>query len=226
MEHSEAYQAGRIVGALLMFVLLVGGLGFFIFALVKACTRKTKGWVITTAVMGVLGLGLVGVFAAAIIAGVAQVARQAKVDKVLTSEDGRYSISVPGSWKVQRDLNDEASIEGGNRLADRYAIVIVEEKGNLEVSLAEYARLIAADLMELAGDTATPAPESLTVGGYPAIRHRISGKVDNVNVTYHHTSVETPKALCQIMCWSLKKDEKSSEPIFDKVAASFVEKPE
>lgn len=209
-----------------MFILLVGGLGFFIFALVKACTRKTKGWVITTAVMGVLGLGLVSLFAAAIIAGVAKVTRQVKTEKVLTSKDGRYSISVPGSWQVQRDLNDEACIEGGNRFADRYAILIVEDKGDLEVPLAEYARLIATDLMEMSGDTATRIPESLTVGGFPAIRHRISGRVDNVNVTYHHTSVETPKALCQIMCWSLKSDEKTARPIFDKVAASFVEKQE
>lgn len=230
MEHSEAYEAGRavgqIVGGLMALVFGLGGFGFFIFALVKACTRKTKGWIATTVVLGVVGLAFVGLVAFGFATGVVAAIKASKKDKVLTSQDGRYSISVPGTWKTIPELNEEAVIEGGSRTADRYAIVIVADKKDFEMTLDEYAKVIAAQLKEATDDPDPLKPESIAAGAFPAVRYRISGTVDNVNITYHATCVETPTEICQVMCWSLKSDEKAAEPVFDKVTRSFVAKAE
>lgn len=234
MEKSSAYEAGyatghavgQVVAGLAVLLLLAGTFGFFIFAVVKAFTRRTTGWIITAVTLAVLGLGgvvasVVG-FAFLINAEVGK----AKTEKALTSEDGRHSISVPGNWKSMPDLHEEADIKAGNEFAGRYAIVFVESKEDLDMSLVEYAEFIADDMRESAGDTSTRDPHQMVVGGFPAVRHRISGTVDGIKITYHHTCVETPTSLCQIMCWSLKSDEKSAKPVFDKVAESFVEKNE
>jgi hypothetical protein len=211
-----------------MVLLFLGVLGFFIFALVKACTRKTTGWIATTVVMGVAGIGLAVVAAAGIVIGLVSMTKQAKVQKVVTSADGRYTLSVPGSWKAMPELNDVACIESGNAYADRYAIVIVEDKGRLRASLklAEYATLSAEEIEGMMEEASTSEPESHAVGGCPAIAHRITGTTDRVKVTYRNTCVETPSAFCRVLCWSLKKDEKAAEKVFDKVVASFAEKPE
>jgi hypothetical protein len=230
MEKSSAYEAGQAVGhiiiGLVVLMLFVGAFGFFIFAAIKACTRKTPGWIITAVTMAVLGLG--GVVTSVVMFALVlnKEIGSANTVKAIASEDGRHSISIPGNWKSLPALHEEADIKAGNEFAGRYAIVFVESKEDLDMSLAKYAEFIADDMRESSGDTSTREPHELTVGGFPAIRHRISGTVDGMKITYHHTCVETPTSLCQIMCWSLKSDEKSAKPIFDKVAASFVEKKE
>ena len=53
--------------------------------------------------------------------------------QVMTATDGKSQVSVPGTWSAQKDLNDNASIQAGNLLAEQYAIVISESKEDFSV---------------------------------------------------------------------------------------------
>lgn len=226
MEQSEAYQAGRVFGNfIVMAIILAGGLGFFILAVIKAFTRKSTGWVVTAVATGVLGgIGVIAVLASLVTVAVREANKKAETLVMVKSADGRHSLSVPGNWKSLPDLHDDACIKYGHKFREQYVIVIVENKEDLGLSLEDYAEMMVGDLKKNSGDNSPLEPESLTIGGLPALRHRVSGKVDNIMVTFHHTSVETPKSLCRVLCWSMKKNEKEAKPVFDKVAASFVEK--
>src|SRR5687767_13648569 len=97
---SSAYQAGQIVGMLFMGLLSLAVLAFFIVALVRAFTKKTKGWIFTAVIMGVLGLFIVvGSAGVAVKMISSAISKSAQSTQVLTSKDGAHRISAPSSWK-------------------------------------------------------------------------------------------------------------------------------
>src|SRR5687768_14499267 len=108
---STAYQAGQIVGMIVIGLLCIGTLVFFIVALVKAFTRKTTGWIITAVAVGLLGAVMVVVAASSAVMFIARKASEnGEMTKVLKSKDNKYEIKVPTSWKQMPDLNPQAEI--------------------------------------------------------------------------------------------------------------------
>lgn len=229
MEQSQAFQdgyfIGRILGAVLVMVLVGGGGAFFIYALVKAFTRKTTGWILTAVVMGLLGFALVSMIIFGIAMGISKVVKQSDLDQVLTSRDGRYSISVPRAWKANPEPDGMTCLEARSAFPARYLTVIALDKSYVRRPLADYAEVSSRRIQEAAKNGVRSQPESLVLGSYPALRYRITGTLEESQFVYHLTFVETPEALSQISCWSLQSDEGFARPIFERVAASFMENP-
>lgn len=214
-----------MIGAILL-VLLVGGGGvFFVVALVKSFTRKTTGWIVTASILGFLGLALLGTMLLGFAVGITKAIKQSDLDQVLTSKDGRYSISVPGAWNGNTAPDGVTCLEARSRFPARHVMVIALGKDLVQRPLADYAAISTERITSGTKNGVRSDPESLALGSYPAIRYRVSGNLEDSEVVYHLTFVETPGALCQISCWSLQSDEGIAKPIFEKVAASFVENP-
>lgn len=229
---SDAYQAGMMAGYAtagifaLTVLLLIGG--FFIFALVKACTRKTAGWIITASVTGFAGLaaGVVGLAGVGVLLGSLAAGQEDATLRMLSSSDGRYSVRVPGSWKSIDTDKEGVVIKGGNETRAHYVLVLVEDKKDLNLTLEEYGRATSEDIASKSSNgKAGPAEQFATrYSGYPAIRRRITRTLDGVDIIYQHTCVETPSAISQVLCWSLADGESRAKPVFDEVVNSFTEK--
>ena len=208
---------GPIYGVLALAILV-----FAITAIVKAFTRKTTGWIITAILMALLSLAVLAGGAAF---GLSRVVGSMK-DKKLTSPDGRYSIEVPAAWLSLPDLHEDASIAAGNVFNSQFLTVITESKADLQqMDLAAYAALTTENMAKNLTGSQLGDFESVTISGHPALRRRVAGTTEGLQLVYHHTSVDTGDSLTQIMCWTIAPKEETAFPVFEKVAATFTAKP-
>lgn len=229
MEPTSAYETGQAVGrslviALVAVALLGGGL-FFVISIIKASTRKTRGWIISVVVSGVVALcgllGAVGLAASslgkAIQSGKSETERKSK----LASDDGRYRIEVPKSWKEMPELNEAAGIIAGNTFREQYVLVIENSKSDFVGNLEEFEQLTIDGLEENLKNPEVSEPENRKVGVYPAFHRRVVGTTDNLRVVYQISSVETADAFYQVMMWTIPSRETPALPVFREVVDSF-----
>ncbi len=198
------------------------GMGLFVFgivAIVKACTRQTAGWVVTAVITTLLAIGAVG--GAGVMAFIKMAEAADKVERRLTSKDGRFSLAVPSSWKSSPGLNENAVIGAAHRLREQYVIVIPSSKEESGPSMAAFAKELTENFGHTVDGVKLGEFTNLTINGMPALRRKIEGKVEGLGAVYLHTTVETPDSYCQVLCWTLAGREKTAFPVFEKVAASF-----
>ena len=209
---------------LVAFALLGGGL-VFVITMIKATTSKTRGWIIGAMVSGVVALlgllGAVGLLANSlgkvIHASKSEVGRNSR----LTSEDGRYRIEVPKSWKEMPELNEAAGIIAGNAFREQYVLVIENLKSDFVGDLQSFEQLTGNSLKESLENSEVSEPESRKVGAYPALHRRVVGTTEKIRVVYQISSVETADAFYQVMMWTIPSRESAAQPVFREVVDSF-----
>jgi len=226
MEPSSAYEAGQSIGRTIVYVVIglsvLGGGIFFIIALIKAITKKTKGWIIGAVVSALLAMfgvvGLIGM-AASTIAKLAKTASEKK--KTVASKDGRIRIEVPATWREMPDLHEDAQVQAGNAFLEQYGMVLEDLKSDYAGSLQEFDALVIGQMKEKMVGCEVSEPESRPIGSYPALHRRLTGTIDNIRVVYHVACVETDAGFYQIMRWTTPSRESSAEPFFREIADSF-----
>jgi acyl carrier protein len=229
MEPSSAYETGQAVGrsiliGLVAFALLGGGL-VFVITMIKATTSKTRGWIIGAMVSGVVALrgllGAVGLAASGL--GKAIQANKSEGDRKnrLATEDGRYRIEVPKSWKEMPELNEAAGIVAGNGFREQYVLVIENLKSDFVGDLPSFEQLTSDSLKESLENSEVSEPESRKVGAYPALHRRVVGTTEKIRVVYQISSIETADAFYQVMMWTIPSREAAALPVFREVADSF-----
>ena len=156
MEPTSAYETGQAVGrsiiiAVVAAALLGGGL-FFVISMIKAATRKTRGWIIGAVVSGVVALcgllGAVGLAASSLGKAIQSSKSESERKSKLASDDGRYRIEVPKSWKEMPELNEAAGIVAGNAFREQYVLVIENAKSDFVGNLEEFEQLTSDGLKE------------------------------------------------------------------------------
>ena len=150
---------------------------------------------------------------------------QAGPPKTVRSPDGKFQVTVPGSWREDTQLHEEAEIEVSNRLDETYVIVLTEGKEDFAdgLTLATFAGM-SRD--QLTGNIESPEatdPAPTTVGGRPAMQYTMHGVVDNMKATYLITAVETPQHFHQIVTWTLRSRFDKNEKVLRQVTESFRE---
>lgn len=207
------------------FVLALALAIFFIVALVRASSAKTKGWIIVCVVTGLLAVAAFGVAGKFGVQEVQKfIVEGARVEKPMIGKNGRFKMTVPNNWSAMPKLNPIADIAAGNLLLEQYLMLIAEPKDEVGTGLEEFAKIVTAQMRAKLGNPQQGEFEKLAIGGFPALRCRIAGKAEGIDIVYLHTSVETPDSLCQVLCWTLAPREQTAFPIFEKVAATFSEK--
>jgi acyl carrier protein len=203
----------------------VGGGIFFVVAMIKAATRKTRGWIIGAVVSGVVALcGLLGAASlAASSLGKAIKSNKELADrkKRVASPDGGFRVEVPGNWKEMPELNEDAGIAAGSELREQYLVVIENPKTDFVGDLDAFDKL-TSDL--LTGNLTNPEVsdvESRDAGKYPARHRRLIGTTENIRVVYQVSSVETDDAFYQVLMWTIPSREAAALPLFREVIDSF-----
>ncbi|OLP16308.1 hypothetical protein BST81_22190 [Leptolyngbya sp. 'hensonii'] len=144
--------------------------------------------------------------------------------KVVTSSDGKLQVTVPVDWKEDRDLNEKAELQVSNRADELYTIVLSESKSDFkDMTLARHSELTREILVKNLTSPQVSDPEKLTVNGVPALQYEIQGTIDNLNVTYLHTTVETATSYNQIISWTLRSRYAKNSPKLQAVIRSFRE---
>lgn len=125
--------------------------------------------------------------------------------QVLTSADGRYQITVPGTWRRDPELNAEAALAASNRAAEMYVVVISESKEDFadDVTLDTFTEVTRQHMMSKVADADANPPASVTVSGYPARQYTLRGTVEKFKAAYLITLVQTPGGFHQIIAWTL-----------------------
>ncbi len=197
----------------------------FIFCLIMAIVRKSKGWTVATIVMGVLGLGAVIAAVAFSANQVAEAVEESKIPREFADDEGRFALTGPGSWSVQDLGHPDAELEIGNLFAEEYVMVISEAKSEFDedFSLDDFADIAGGAMIDVLGDPDYSEFEELTVNGMPARRHRLNGTIDGIRIAYVNTFVEGKEDFHQVLAWTLEVKQDLAIEKLQEAANSFRE---
>lgn len=147
-------------------------------------------------------------------------------EKTVTSTDGRYRITVPGDWEDEmEELGDQAVLAVGNRLQEKYLVVLTESKEDFEssVTLEDYRNAVIGQMEDTVEDALVSQAEPFSVNGRTGYLTEVRGTMEGINITYWVTCLETNTDFVQITGWTLRsREEKNGEEI-RRVEASFQE---
>lgn len=148
------------------------------------------------------------------------------VATTITSPDGLTSIVLPPGWKQEKEqeLHDQAELQASDRANEMYVIVMSENKEDFrDMTVENHSQLTRSALTEKLKAPEVSAPAQVTIGGLKGTQYEIRGGVDNLSVTYLHTTVESPTHFHQILAWTLTISFDKNRPVLDAVIQSFKE---
>ena len=138
--------------------------------------------------------------------------------------DQSFSVIMPSSWSVRSDLNDVADLQMGNPLKEAYTIIISENKMDFDdISMEEHSEITRSMIKQGLKNCHESNQEFLDIGGNRAVRYRLTGTMDGLNIVYWHVTLETEDHYHQMLLWSLKSKFSKNRADFDSVIQSFEE---
>jgi hypothetical protein len=142
--------------------------------------------------------------------------------RILVSTDGISQITLPPGWDEQKELNDTAVIQAADPQAERYVIVITDSKEDFEqMNVEKHSEITRTNLMKSLSNPSADGPVRLTINDCPAVQYEVRGAIDNLNIIYIHTTIETTGHYHQVLAWTLRsKIDKNREPL-QQVVKSF-----
>ena len=145
--------------------------------------------------------------------------------QVLTSTDGLYQITVPGTWQTESGLNAQATLQASNRIGELFVIIIRESKEDFgkKVDLNFVTEAIRDNLKKVLTDAVLSEPVSATVNGYPAQEFEATGEVQNIKLKYQYAVIETPQNYYQIITWTRSSRFDENLPQLMEIINSFKE---
>ena len=228
-----AYQAGYIVGTCIAGFVAVSVYVFAVMAIVKAFTRRTRGWIVAGscggAVMLLTWLGMIAGIVGALSAR-AQAARHAPTgagggangSTAYTAPEtvsGRvlpYHIDLPEGWSRVPNLSD---FDLATRRDNTYFGVIAEE-GSLGTpeNIAEVARKrLSGKATEV--QFSEPTPER--IDGRAWVRFTARCRIGGLPVAYQFHAYSGDEGTFQLVGWTLQNQYEQSEGTLHVLATSF-----
>ena len=127
--------------------------------------------------------------------------------KVLKSGNGRFQLTIPSGWREDSALHNSAGIRASNRIQEMYVIVISESKEDFadDVTLEQFTTVTRDSMLKKIESSQASPPAAVTVGEtYSGLQYGLQGEVDNMQISYLVTNVETTKDFHQIIAWTLR----------------------
>lgn len=156
--------------------------------------------------------------------GVKKGVEQAAQPKVVKSKDGKTQLTVPSTWSEDSTSNPTASLQVVNSLSGMYAAVVTESREDFKtVALEKVTDVVRAQQGKRIEGATFTEPVQTTINGYPAMQYEVRGTIQNVNLAYLNTVVETPDNIHQILTWTLQSKFDANKPTLAEVAQSFKE---
>jgi len=143
--------------------------------------------------------------------------------KVLTSPDGKFQLTVPGSWQVRNELHQRAGIKAANLLQETYVILITEDKSDFsdDMTLDRFTEVTQGAMIKRVTDGNASSPLPITINGKDSRQYTLDGVVNGVKISYLVTAVETAANYHQIITWTLRSRIDQNRAVLQKVTESF-----
>lgn len=144
---------------------------------------------------------------------------------VLTSPDGRFQLTVPGDWRKETELNEQASMQASHRVRETYVVVLSESKSDFadEMTLERFTSTTRNNMLAGIRSAQSAEPQPVTINGNPALQYELRGVIEGLNAVYINTTVETPEHYHQIITWTLPSRLEQNRPTLLEVTRSFKE---
>ncbi|HEX8735240.1 MAG TPA: hypothetical protein VF721_07970 [Pyrinomonadaceae bacterium] len=145
--------------------------------------------------------------------------------QTLISTDGKCQITVPGNWKKQTDLHDEATLQAGYLMGELYVIVLPETKQSFgsSVDIDYVTRAVREGLGGTVTGLVLSEPVPTIINGLPARQFEASGEVEKLKVTYLYAVVDAPQNYYQVITWTLTPRFQNNKGKLQEVISSFKE---
>lgn len=218
-------SAALLIGIVVIALLVVLPVAFLV-SLVLLFVTKNKAWLFAVIPSGVLAALLFALMAAGLVMRSKTVkqnisAERVPADRVVTSTDGLVQMKLPLHWRILKNLNEEAQLQAGNLVREEYLAVINELKEDFSGTLEEYADIVAGNLKDNLADGSLSGPEKVVVNGLDGLQYKLKGSIENVNISYLLTALESSRGFHQVNEWTLQSKEEKAFPVFQEVLQSF-----
>jgi hypothetical protein len=197
----------------------------FLFFLIMALTRKSKGWIIAAVVSGIITLlTFIGGIVFAVTTGVKEAKKQAE-PRSFTTSDGVATVTGAPQWRELAIGSADASLGIGNQVLEQYLVVITEPKADFPegYTLAEFAEIASEQALATLADTEATDFSEVTVGGMNGLRREVTGSADGLGIFYLNTYLESPTYFHQVMTWTLVENKDQYRVVLETAADSFRE---
>jgi hypothetical protein len=142
--------------------------------------------------------------------------------KEVASNDGKITVTVPGTWTKLPGLNKQASLQFGNKSKEVYLIVITDAKADLDnFTLEKHHQQTRDRMLQRMKNASATEPISLTINDHPALQDELTGTEKGTNVVFLHTTVDDGDHFQQILAWTLKSRWQKENQLLGEVTASF-----
>lgn len=150
---------------------------------------------------------------------------KSKKPEILMSTDGKCQLTVPGSWKTEKDLNDDATLQTSHRFDELYVIVIPNSKADFteEMTLDSLTQALRADFSGNVPQAESTNPVRTFVNGNEARQFEMSGSVKGIKAKYIYTVVDAPNNYYQIISWTLASRYETNKTKLLEVISTFKE---
>lgn len=131
---------------------------------------------------------------------------QLKVEKKeIAASDGKLTIATSGMWTKTSGLNNEASLQISDKSKDMYLIVITDAKSAVgNMSLERHHQLTRDHMLEKMENSSATDAIPLTIDEHRALQDEVSGRKQNADLVFLHTTVDDGAHFQQILAWTTK----------------------
>jgi hypothetical protein len=224
---NQLQEFGIAIGAMLgcVFFLLVPAI--FVFLLIMACVRKTRGWVISTIVCGaILILGIGGIVVTGVMTGYQAAKEAARSGSLFPTRDGLAEITGAPGWAELELGSEDATLMLGSLTSEEYLMVLSEATLDFPegYTLNDFAELASNAIIDAATNPTATELTPVDIGGLAALNQEVTGTVSDIEVIYHNTFIQGQSHFHQIISWTLPKYKAQGIPHLREAALSFREK--
>ena len=120
-----------------------------------------------------------------------------------SSQDGFVSVVIPATWESM-DLNPEADLQFGSEVEAAFLVIMNESKQDMfGWNLTRHSMITLAGMLQTLDFPEVEGPDTLTLGGYPAVQYRMVGIGQGTRIVYLHTTIDGPTAFSQVAGWTV-----------------------
>jgi hypothetical protein len=234
MENTTAYHIGQIAGAIFAVLMMVGICVFFVFALVRAFTTRTRGWIIAASISSLPFLVFLILILAGMVMGFSKAvnrssemtaARRGKPSELLqaamTPVSGNalsYQISLPSS-EVWGKNDSHPPFDYLFSYRDAYVGVIAEGIGL--GTAQKICDLSQTNLASKASSFVTTTPVVLDIDSHSWLTYDATATLTGVEIKYRFYVYADSNCTIQVITWTGPMLFDHYAPIFDRIAKSF-----
>ena len=144
---------------------------------------------------------------------------------VFKSEDNKFQVSASTSWKdAKGTLNPEGDLQIYNPKKEKYFMALLEPKEDFtDFSLQAYYDIVTEPFLSSLDTPNQGEVKEVTINGNKALQYTLEGVIDNINIVYLVTVIETPTHYGQLMAWTIKSEWDEYKEEYTNLVDSFKE---